>query len=83
MSTSTSFGSVADLHESLNGETGNLVYLTGRTEIEMREQYNSIKGAKSIIGAYSLNSRHVLVLMVGGKVKKISRKKTTKNIGAK
>lgn len=75
MSTDTSFGNIADLHENMNGDQGNLVYLIDRDENEVKRQYESIKSAKSLIAAYSVGLKHVMVVMVSGRVKKIIRQK--------
>lgn len=73
-----SFGNVTDLHDDLSGGQGTLVYLKGRSEKEVTEQYEAIKSVKSIITAYGMNGRHYLVIMVGGIVKRVT-KKTTNN----
>jgi len=78
MDPSISFGKVTDLHESLNGNNGTIVYLSDRDEAEVQAKYESIKAAKSILAAYGMNSRHYLVLMVGGKVKKVLKKQKNK-----
>lgn len=71
------FGSVSQLHESMNGNQGNLVYLIDRDYNEIIRQYEEIKQAKVIVGSYATGMKHCLVLFVGGIVKKkvVRRKK--------
>lgn len=74
MVTRTSYGSITDLHERMDGDNGELVYLMERSEALIRERYDAIKAPKSIIAAYGQGSKHVLVLLVGGIVKRVKKK---------
>lgn len=56
----------------------NLVYLMDKDADELVKKYHAVRAEKHIVSSYSIGSRHVLVLFINGKVKKIIKKNRRK-----
>ena len=80
MTTVSDFGTLNSITHADYDSYVNLVYLIDRDEKEIVRQYSEIKTHKQIIAAYSINSRHCLVVDVSGFVKKVIRKKKINKI---
>lgn len=64
-------GSIDDITgDMFSADTGELVYIIERDPKDIIKKYESIKMPKFIVGSYSLNSKHCLVLFVTGIIKK-------------
>lgn len=74
MDTKTDFGKVNDVAHANNG-LSNYLYLIGRSPSDLIEQLNNLKGEKSVVSAYGMNSRHYMLVHVDQKVKRVKRTK--------
>ena len=74
MDTKTDYGTVNEVSQSNSGFS-NYIYLVSRTPEELIEQLNSLKGEKTVVSAYGINSRHYMLVHVAQKVKRVKRTK--------
>lgn len=74
MDTKTDFGKVNDIAIPNSGFS-NYIYLISRTPEDLLEQLNSLKGEKTVVSAYGINSRHYMLVHVDQKIKRIKRNK--------
>jgi hypothetical protein len=51
------------------GSTGDLVYIQEKLPIKVIEKYHQITMPKKVVGAYSMNRTHYLVVQVSGTVR--------------
>lgn len=77
METKTSYGSTSDVALTKNGYS-NYIYLVDRFPDALIERFNELKGEKTIVSAYALNSRHYMLVYVEQKIKKIKQIKKDK-----